>query len=78
MECFRDVIEAFGARKAFAEAVGISPIRASAWWQRKSIPGDMWVAVVNAANDGGVTVEGREITVEALAALAYRKSEVAA
>lgn len=53
MNSFRDVIDLWDTRVSFAADVGISPVRASAWWQRDSIPPDWWNRVIKAARDSG-------------------------
>lgn len=69
MDRFRDVIDLWPSRVAFASDVCISPIAASAWWQRDSIPADRWNAVVAAAQRRGSV----DVTHKLLSDLAERR-----
>jgi hypothetical protein len=75
MNTFKDVIAKFGGPAKYGRAIGISTERAAEQRARGSIPPVYWPAVVNAANELGIS----EITVDVLAALyAERRQEARA
>ena len=73
-QTFRDVIELWAKRIDFARAVNVSPVRASAWWQRDSIPPEWWTEVVAAAHRAGHA----SVTINLLASIAAGKRKEAA
>jgi len=68
MNTFREVIDLWPSRAAFADAIGAERVTARSWWQRDRIPSAWWSRVVDAApeEDG--------VTLELLASLAAEKS----
>lgn len=69
MERFRDIIDLWPSRAAFADAIGAERVTARSWWQRDRIPSAWWSRVIDAASAGGK--EG--VTLELLASLAERR-----
>lgn len=60
MQSHTDVIEAFGGRRALAEAVGVRP-ELAIHWHRRGIPAKYWPRVEEAAQSRGIPVTARDL-----------------
>lgn len=65
---FRDVIEKWDHKSAFATDVGVPYERAKAWWRRDRIPAAYFVAISDAARRRGHL----DVTEQTLSAIAAR------
>lgn len=65
MDTFAEIIGLWPSTAEFAKDVNATAVTARAWKNRNSIPGERWLAVVNAANRRGYS-----ITLEQLASIA--------
>lgn len=74
MRNFRDIIDAWPSRSAFADDIGSSQQAVTNMVARDSIPSRYWVAIVHQAEARGIT----GVTFDLLAKIAAGSTEAAA